>query len=316
MRRIIALGATAIVVLCWAAPAGAVEITPVKVIDEPGNQQFSPSGNGAWFAFTANTDAHPNRFNAYAQTVAGSDRTRLNPKGTRGNAGNFDPGTNTAIYYQYSDTARSNLWFFDLATTDRSKVPGVNTKWFEYDGLVSSSYVLFDRDHRVNGTYYTDLILFDRADHAGVTLGSWKSGHVYVFTGSVGETTASYEVVKTKPTFTITSYVYDIAGHTRSKIPVPAGKFAYGPTVDEANQEVYFSRSGNGCGLNVTIRRVSLANLDAHPEVMASMPDGVDAGELSLAPNIDTGNTDLLFTRYSCPTGKQHVFELPGVDAP
>jgi hypothetical protein len=314
MRRLASFGAAAMVVLCAAAPARAVEITPIKVIDEPGNQQFSASGNGDWLAFTANTDAHPNRFNAYGVKVDGSARTRLNPKGTRGNAGNFDPGTNTVIYNQYSDTSRSNLWFFDLNTTDRAKVPSVNTKWFEYNGLVSTGYVLFDRDHRVNGTYYTDLILFDRAGRTETTIGSWRAGHVFVFTGSVGATTASFEVVKTKPTFTITSYVFDIAGHTRSKIPVPAGKFAYGATVDETNDLVYFSRSGNGCGLNVTIRRVSLADLEAPQEVMGSMPDGVDAGELSLAPNNDTLATDLLFTRYSCAKGVQHVFELPGVD--
>ena len=108
MRRIATWAAATIMVLCATAPAGA-EIAPQKVIDEPGNQQFSPSGNGAWFAFTANSDAHPNRFDAYAQMIDGSARTRLNPKGTDGNAGNFDPGTDTVIFSQYSDTARSNL---------------------------------------------------------------------------------------------------------------------------------------------------------------------------------------------------------------
>jgi hypothetical protein len=313
MRRSVSLGAAVIVVLCAAAPARAVEITPVKTIDEPGNQQFSASGNGDWFAFTANSDAHPNRFDAYAQTVDGSVRVRLNPKDTDGGAGNFDAG-NVVIYDQYSDTTRSNLWFFDLDTLSRTKVPGVNTKWFEYDGLVSADFVLFDRDHRVNGTWYTDLVLFDRNLQTETTVGSWKANGVFVFPGSVGATTAAYEVVKTKPSFTITSYVYDITSSTRSKIPVPAGKFAYGATVDEANNLVYFSRSGNGCGLNVTIRRVALDNLDAKQQVMASMPDGVDAGELSLAPNNDTLNTDLLFTRYTCRNGSQHVFKLPGVD--
>jgi hypothetical protein len=314
MRRLVTWAAAATVVVCATAPARA-DIPPVKVIDEPGDQQLSASGNGTWYVFTSDSSAHPNRYDAYAQHVDGTNRTRLNPQGTAGHAGNFDPSANRVIYDQRSSTTPSNLWFFDLGLQTRSRVPGVNTKkWYEYDGLVATGSVLFDRDHRMGGVWYTDLILFDRVAGTGTVLGSWKAGRVFVTPGSVGNATASYEVVKvTARAITINAFVYDIGGGTRSKIPVPAGRFAYAPTVDETNREVYFVRSGKGCGRNVSLRRVTLDNLDAAQEVLASLPDRVDAGGLSLAPNTGAGNTDLLFTRYSCRTNAAHIFSLPGV---
>jgi len=313
MRRFVSAVFAGIVLLCMAAPAHALITTPVKVIDEPGDQQSVASGNGVWYAFTANSSAHPNRFNAFAQHVDGSNRTRLNPQGTSGHAGNFDPVGNVAIFTQYSDSTRSNLWFNDLDSHERTKVPGVNTKWFEYNGLVSTDYVLFDRDHKVGDTWYTDLVLSPRSPGSETVIGSWRARNVFVTPGSVGDTTASYEVVKvTARGVTINAYVYTISGGSRSKIPVPARRFAYAPTVDETNGEVYFVRAASGCGANVSIRRVPLADIGAKPELLASMQDGVDVGGLSLAPN--GVNLDLLFTRYSCPKNTAHIFSLPGVD--
>jgi hypothetical protein len=313
MRRFLSAVFPGVVLLCMAAPALA-GITPAKVIDEPGDQQSSASGNGDWYAFTANSSVHPSRFNAYAQHVDASNRIRLNPKGTGGHAGNFDPSApDIAIYTQYSNTTPSNLWFFDLVAMTRSKVPGVNTKWYEYNGLVSASHVLFDRDHKVGGVWYTDLVLFDRAGVTETVLGSWKARNVYVTPGSVGDTTASYEIVKvTAHAITINAYVNMIPGGPRSKIPVPAGRFAYAPAVDETNGEVYFVRAANGCGVKVSIRRVPLADLGARPDLLALMPDGIDVGGLSLAPN--SGLLDLLFTRYNCSKQTAHIFSLPGVD--
>jgi len=315
MRRSVSAVVAAIVLLCIGAPAHA-QITPVKVIDEPGDQQSSASGNGAWFAFTANSSGHPRRFNAYAQDVGGSTRVRLNPRGTRGQAGNFDPsGTNVAIYTQYSGTTPSNLWFFNLDLQTRSRVPHVNTKWYEYNGLVATNYVLFDRDHKVNGAWRTDLVLSERGGGTETVIGSWSARRVFVTPGSVGDSTASYEVVKvTARAVTINAFVYTIPGGPRAKIPVPAGRFAYAPTVDETNAEVYFVRASRGCGKNVSLRRVTLADLGAAQETLTSLPEGFDAGGLSLAPN--GVNLDLLFTRYSCSKNTAHIFSLPGVVGP
>jgi hypothetical protein len=314
MRRLVSLAFAAIVLFVVAAPARA-EIAAVKVIDEPGTQQVSASGNGAWFAFTANSATHPKRFNAYAEMVDGSGRRRLNPKGTGGFAGDFDPAAtnDTVIYDQYSATTRSNLWFFDLVTKQRSQVPDVNTKWYEYNGHVSANYVLFTRDRKVNGVWWTRLNLYDRTHHTMHQIDAWKANTVIVIPGSVSDTTASFFLVKLR-TGDNDSFVYDIALDSRTKIPVASGKFAYSPTIDEANQQVYYSVSGNGCGASVKIRRLPLADFTANPTLIASMPSGVDAYGLSLAPNTTSGNTDLLFTRYNCSNGVSHVFALPGVD--
>ena len=314
MRRFVSLALAAIVLFVVAAPARA-EIAAVKVIDEPGTQQVSPSGDGLWYAFTANSATHPRRFNAYAQTVDGLVLRRLNPKGTGGFAGNFDPAalSDTVIYDQYSATTRSDLWFFDLVLRQRTEVPDVNTKWYEYNGHVSTNYVLFTRDRKVNGVWWTQLNLYDRTLHTTHQIDAWKANTVIVIPGSVGDTRASFFLVKLR-TGDNDSFVYDIAGETRTKIPVAIGKFAYSPTIDETNDVVYYSVSGNGCGANVKIRRLPLADLTAQPDLIGSMPKGVDAYGLSLAPNTTSGNTDLLFTRYNCSNGVSHIFSLPGVD--
>ena len=146
-------------------------------------------------------------------------------------------------------------------------------------------------------------------------IGSWSARRVFVTPGSVGDSTASYEVVKvTARAVTINAFVYTIPGGPRAKIPVPAGRFAYAPTVDETNAEVYFVRASRGCGKNVSLRRVALADLGAAQETLTSLPEGFDAGGLSLAPN--GVNLDLLFTRYSCSKNTAHIFSLPGVVGP
>ena len=312
MRRFVSLAFAAIVLFVMAAPARA-EIAAVKVIVEPGTQQVSPSGNGAWYAFTANSATHPKRFNAYAEKVDGSGLRRLNPKGTGGFAGDFDPtAANTVIYDQYSATTRSNLWFFDLDLKQRTEVPDVNTKWFEYNGHVSASYVLFTRDRKINGVWWTQLNLYNRALRTTHQIDAWKANTVIVIPGSVGETSASFFLVKLR-TGDNDSFVYDIAGDSRTKIPVASGKFAYSPTIDETNGFVYYSVSGNGCGAGVKIRRLPL-DLTGKPTLIGSMPPGVDAYGLSLAPNATNVDTDLLFTRYKCSNGVSHIFRLPGVD--
>jgi hypothetical protein len=311
MRPLKALVAAVLAALLIASSSAAA-IAPVPVITGPGNQ-FAGGGNGTWFSLTANSTGHPNRYNAFAQKADGTGRVRLNATGTRGVAGNFVPGTSQVIYSEYT-SSNSTLFFYDVDAKTRTKVPGVNTKWYEYNGLASTHYVLFDRDRLVGGIWYTDLLLYDRLVHTTTQLGSWRSARDTVVPGSVGDSTAAYFLIKVKSGNNI-SFVYDILGASRTQIPVPTNKVAYFPTVDEAGGYVYFSRSGLACGSSVTIRRVPLADPAGTQTVIATLPDGVDAFDLSLVPNPNTIDTDLLFTRYRCSRDNGgDIYALPGVN--
>jgi len=296
-------------ILMAVQPASA--LTPKVVLAEP-SSQVRGSSNGTWLSWGSNSVAHPMRFNVYAQKIGSARRVPINAARTHGVAGNVIQGTNDVIYTQLTSSSW-HLYLFNLDTKTRRKVRGVNTKWFEYEGRASTDFVLFDRDHRVNGVWRTDLLLYDRSAHTTRTLGTWKATAVVVLPSSVGAATASYTVIGQRTGANV-AYVYNIAMAKRTRISVPSGKFAYAPAVDETDGNVYFARSGNGCGLNVSLRRVALANLAGPQTALATMPSGIDAFDLSIAPNLATGHPDLLFTRYRCSRQNGDIYALRKID--
>jgi len=74
------------------------------------------------------------------------------------------------------------------------------------------------------------------------------------------------------------------------KIPTKNGRPQYGATVDEANGQLYFFRSGAKCGVDVNMWRVPVATPGGSLTRIVAFPDGVDTGwTLDLAPG--TGAT-------------------------
>ena len=290
--------------LCEPPPPG-LSLPVVREIGGPADQS-SAFGNGTWRTWTTDSVAEPGRYNAVASRP--HERLRLNASGTAGRAGNFLPGTDTAIYTQKTRTG-SDLFFFNMDTHARRKVPGVDTKRNEHHGLASKGYVLFDRNHRVGRVRYTNLLLYNRRGRTTSRLGTWRSARVRVIPGSVGERSASFSLLTRSGNL---SYVYDIGTGKRTQIPVPSGYVAYGPTIDEAGGYVYFSRSSSTC-MDVTIRRVALPDLGGPQTIVTSLLRGVQASELSVTP-YPTGRTDLYFTRRGCSGGPGDIFTVRGVD--
>ena len=293
--------------LCKSPPPGPALPPPARLLGGPADQR-SAFGNGTWATWTANSVVDPSRYNAYAVNLGTHERLRLNPTGTAGGSGNLVPGKDITIYTQYQP-AGSDLFFFNLDTKVRRKVPGVNTAWNERRGLVSKGYVLFDRNHPLNGVRYTDLLLYDRTARTTLKLGRWRSALVRVLPGSVGETSASFSLSTRSGTV---SYVYDIGTATRTKIPVPSGYVATGPAIDETGGYVYFSRSSSTCGGYVTIRRVPLSDLGGSQTILTLLRRGVGASELSVASDTADERTDLYFTRRGC-SGPGDIYTIRGV---
>jgi len=310
MRRIWFIAAAIAVSFALVATSAWAAITPVKVVVEPAAQYYA-FGNDSYVAYNSNSKAHPDHWDALSiHRPSGAPAPRLNAAGTEGYVGGFDPGTNTALYQQVAGDA-SDLYFFDLDTRKRTKVPGVNTASWEWQPRISSSYIFFFRNYSAGGDYYTGLYLWNRAKKFGTRIEAYRwSKNAWLDAGSVGDRYASW----TRCTLdTCIAYVYDTQSGRIRQIPSKNGRPQYAPTLDEANGLVFFVRSGFGCGVEVGFWSVPLSNFSAAPTKIASLPAGIDAGNMaSLMPSRDGTENDLLFARIDCGRSTD-IYALPGV---
>lgn len=294
-------------------PAGGAGLVATEpVIAEPG-EQYRAFGNGVWFTWTANSLAHPNRYNAFAQMTDGSGRRRLNARGTRGYSGGIDPGSNLAIYQQI-DGDTSDLYFFDLDTLVRSKVPYVNSRRWEWNPRLSSTYVMFNRNVKRGGIWYADMWAVRRDDGTREQIGSWRwSKFEVIETGTVGDHWASWTLCSNK--WVCRVFVRDLDAQVTTKIPADPGWAYYAPALDEANGLVFFVRSAAGCGARVTVWSLPLSDLTGASRTrIADLPSGIDTGwSASLAPNLGTNMFDLLFYRWKCAKQTGDIWAVRGV---
>jgi hypothetical protein len=307
--RILLQSGTLAVMLLGMATALAT-VTPHEVIGGNGFQTL-PFANSENIVWTSNSSAHPKHYNAYARPRSGGSAVRINADGTEGFTGGFDPTTNTVIYQQI-ENGSSDLYWYDLDTSTRSVVTGVNSKRWEWSPRVSTSYILFERDYRKSGTWYTSIYLFDRGTSTTLLLGTWAEHKYYVRTGSVGETYATWTVCTSKRCF---AHLHTIATQTTQRIPTKNKRLQYAPAVDEANTSVYFVRSGAACGATVRILRLPADDLSAAPTKIVALPTGIYAGDtMSLAPNTDGVDQDLLFERATCDPFTSDAYQADAVN--
>jgi hypothetical protein len=224
-----------------------------------------------------------------------------------GFAGNFDPGTDHLIYEQ-GTPSDVGIYLYDASSMTRQKVQGVNSPKAEWQPKISNAFILFQRNHRVNGKWFTDVLLYDRATQDTRTLGTWPNSRV-LRTGNVGDRYATFFVGSQQG---YSPFLYDSETETRVKIPATQ-PYAWAPLVDETNGTVYFAASGSRCGQNANIWRLPIS-LAGSPTRIVDLPDGVDVGwVMSLAPAAVSG-LDLLFYRLVCSKSQGDVFEAPQVD--
>jgi hypothetical protein len=314
IRRFRRVGLTApivlVLMLSLASPAAAL-VPPERVLGERGVTETFPFANDTYLAWSQNSRTRENWFNAYGETLAGDARRKINPRRTAGWPGNFEPGTDTLIFQQA--TRNSNLWLYDFETRDRSQIAGVNTRAWEWSPRISTGYVLFNRDFQRNGVWYTATWLYDRTTETLRKIEEIRDRNLYNPTGSVGETYATYTVCSRR---TCKAFLYSIADRTTQRIPTVDGRPVYAAIVDEANGDLYFIRSGFGCGRNVSVWRVPVNDLSAAATKIADLGRGFDSysGVLSTAPNASVvGSQDLYYDRVVCRNFAGDIFALRDV---
>lgn len=308
MRRAVGVvAATAISIVLLGTAAWAL-IVPVKVLDLPA-AQLLPSSNDTFLSYTSNSGGHPRRFNAFAYRYSDGHTTRINAARTQGWNGGFDPGTNTVIYQQIAKG--SNLYTFDLDTSNRQKLGAIDTNKWEWMPRISASFISFFRDYKANGTWYTGIFLYDRTSGTTQKLATITAAKHNTINGTLGDRYASWTVCGRT---TCTAYVYDALSETLRKIPANRGKPQYAPVVDEVNGLVFFARSGFGCGKSVTFYNVPVTALGTAPTKIGSLPSGVDLdAAASLSLNADTNMYDYFFARVNCSSGSEDIYRLPSV---
>ncbi|MFL5735820.1 MAG: hypothetical protein ACJ76P_00600 [Actinomycetota bacterium] len=77
------------------------------------NDDVLAAANVSMVAWSQNTKAHPDRYNAYVRPLHGGFTQRLNAFGTTGFAGGFD---GTEVIFQQIHAGQSNLRIFDTAS--------------------------------------------------------------------------------------------------------------------------------------------------------------------------------------------------------
>jgi hypothetical protein len=284
-------------------PADAV-VGPQQIMAGP-EDQLLPSANDTYLIWTANSEAFPNRYHAYAKVRGTSGRFRLNPSGTRGYAGGLDPGQNRAVYQQI-DGQSSDLYTINLDTRVRVKLAAlVDSGRWERSPRVSDAFYLFARDT----ADATTLLLYDRAAQSIESLATYEIARYSVTPGGVGEQYATWSVCTV---FNCNAFVRNTATDQTRKIPAPDGRARYAPVVDEVEAQVYFVRSGHACGVAVRIMRVPLSDLGATPTLLAALPDGIDAGLQQSVQDLGT-QVDLWFSRHRCGPRQADIYRLRDV---
>jgi hypothetical protein len=288
-------------------PAFAV---PAKVIGGPG-EQYDPFVSGSLVGYTTWASK---RSHTYVRDVAASTTVRVDAVGSQGEIGGFDPVTGKVLYTQWDGSHAGDLYFFDLGARTRSKIGGVNTRTWEWDGRISSSFILFLRDHRINGVWYADVVLRRRSNGSTRVIDRYPWSKIKeIDAGTVGDRYATWTVCPKD--WSCRAMVYDAGNRSVRTIPTKHGRRQYAPAVDEADGVVYFTRLGGSRWCHsVNVWRLPLRNLRSSPTKIFGLPDGVDTGwTSSLTIDGSTGEVDYYFDRYLC-SGGGDVYRVANVD--
>ncbi len=172
---------------------------------------------------------------------------------------------------------------------------GINTKLWEWSPTISPSYILFGRNSFRTLSSPWKVILYNRTTGVSKILASVKNRCECIFPGQVTDQYATW----TKCSSTLCqSWYYTIATGALAKIPNPLGKQTYYPAVAATSNNMYFARSGTGCGVSTKIYRWNPAT-PGTTVLVSTLASGYDLSTSSLA-NRDAGHDDVVIAQLVC----------------
>ena len=275
--------------------AGFAGTIPETLVEGGPGNQFSGDGNSDWFTWSTNSPERPRHYDARARLFAGKGSFKMNASGTVGYAGDINGETTEAVYQQV-DGAGSDIYLYDLEARTREPAPGsVNTNLWEWSPSVSDGYILFGRNKFRRPSSPWKIMLYDRVAETAVALDSVTYECRCIFLGQVSDAYATW----TKCLRDCHVWYHDIEAGTTHKVPNPLDKQQYNPGVSGASGDLFFIRSGNGCGQNVRIVRWNpVAGGDA--TVVGVLPQGYDVNSNVTVFDDTGGHQDVYLARYPC----------------
>ena len=313
-RRRVAVFVAMVMVMSVSGWSQASEITPVKLLGG-GTDQWYASVNANWLGWSTNAAGSPGHYDAYVRSLVGGVLTgpsfKVNAATTTGLAPDLQSDADTVAYQQINRAGRqSTIYTVDVGTQPFARVapPGLNSPDWEYLPAISQSWILFGREAGRHG----GIFLYNRTTHAVTTLTNppiAPNGYSRVTPDDVTETYATW----TRCGTTCNVYYYDIASHTTAQVPNPHRIFYYASSVSDATGNIYFVRSGNGCGVAVKIFRWHIGDPGAYTTV-SSLPTGYDGYPRTSTFNDGTHDT-VSFQRQKC-AGRYNsdLYQVPSAD--
>jgi hypothetical protein len=313
-RRFVPVLATLIVVTSLTAWSQAAEITPVKVIGG-GLDQFLPSANANWIGWSSNSTAAPSHYDAFVRPLVAGVPTgtiyKLNAGTTFGWSADMQTDANTTAFQRTNAAGtRSDIYTADLGTLPPVAVAPVslNTPDWEWGPVITQSWILFGRISSTRG----GIFLYDRSSHVTISLTNQKlssSRRTLVTPGDVTQTYATW----TRCEAICNVYYYNLSSHVTTLVANPTKAMFYDPAISDDTGDMYFIRSGNGCGVNAKIFRWHIGGAATYT-VVSSLPTGYDSVDKSSVFYDGTHDT-LYFDRLKCAGSfYSDILKVPSAD--
>jgi hypothetical protein len=285
-----------LVLVASVAHAGALVPDPVKT---GARYQFGGTGNADYFAWTQDV-AGSNGWDLWVDPVVGSN-FQVDGAGL-GFADAVDQGTPN-LAWQHIKHNRSDVKLFNMATKTNVPLPsGINTSGWEWGAGVFGSTFTFSRTtskafklYLVTDLATGDKIKFATIDRAKVDI----YGPPRLYGNWIVWSTISAHGWK--------AYRYDISNDLIRKIPNPLGKFYYAPSVDVTGN-VYFIRSGNGCGASLRLMKWDGNPVD-NPIVTYSFDSGIDVNYTSVYDD-GLGNVKVFVDFVDCSSFNSDIYSF------
>lgn len=313
-RRSVPVLAMFILVTSLTAWSQAAEIAPVKVIGG-GLDQFLPGANASWIGWSSNSTNAPSHYDAFVRPLVGGVPSgtiyKLNAGTTFGWSADMQTNANTAAFQRTNKAGtRSDIYTADLGTLPPVAVAptGLNTPDWEWGPVISPTWIVFGRISSTRG----GIFLYNRNTHVTISLTNPKlssNRRTLVAPGDVTETYATW----TRCEAICNVYYYNLLTPATASVANPTNAMFYDPAISDATGDMYFIRSGNGCGVNVKIFRWHIGDPAVYT-VVSSLPSGYDSVDKSSVFN-DGAHDILYFDRLKC-TGSFYsdIFKVPSAE--
>lgn len=280
-RSIKAAAAVVVAVVLLAGPTLAA--TPVKVRDVAGVKEWGGSAIDGWFAWEANTKAHPRVFKVYVRPDGGQVQ-RVALRGTSRVPSLIPSGPRSGqVVFQALDLHKGDIRFYDPVADAVLRAPKtINTSKHEEFPEVDGDYLTFDR----YGTSGWDTVLYRFSAKTSVVI-----GHRMI----AGQLNGDYAVYWKCSTSTCDVERYRISNEGSTTMPAAAsGRANYWPAVMADGTVYYVQGSRTRCGRNTKILRFHAGTVTT----VATMPDRTELA--SMEARTVNGVDQLLVTELTC----------------